>query len=228
VQVTVLGSGSALPTHRRASAGYLVEWSGGAVLLDAAAGTYMRALKAGLDPYALRAVALTHFHLDHVADLGGLLWARRQDEKLPGPLRLAGPDGIADVLARALATFPDGWPDPTCEVCGYPFEQDGLLIEAFPAQHSPEAVCLRITADGRTLAFSGDTADCDGVRACCRLADVALLECSAMESKTGHMTPRDCANVIEAACPAHVMLTHIGPDVESDLPMAEDGLVIPV
>ena len=42
--VTVLGSGHAVPTARRACSGYLVEWSGGAVLLDASAGTYMRAL----------------------------------------------------------------------------------------------------------------------------------------------------------------------------------------
>jgi ribonuclease BN (tRNA processing enzyme) len=199
VIVTVLGSGCAVPTHRRACAGYLVEWSGGALLLDASAGTYMRALKAGLDPLRLRAVLFSHEHMDHTADLPALLHAHRK-QKL----------------------------EPPTVVREYPFETHGLCAVAFPADHTPEAVCLRLEAGGKVLAYSGDTADCEGLRGACRGADLALLECTSMEPCAGHMTPTACAAVVAAARPKRVLLTHLGPDVETDLPLAEDGMVVAV
>lgn len=212
--VTVLGSGSALPTARRSSAGYLVEWSGGQLIMDCSAGTYMRALKAGLDPDALRGVVLSHFHPDHTGDLEGLFFARLQEDRPPLPV--AGPAGTAELVAR----FP-------AEVRTYPCEFAGLSVEAFPGEHSPEACCLRLTAGGKTLAFSGDTADCPGVRDACRGADLALIECSTAEPKTGHMTPDDCRAVIADARPRRVLLTHLAPGLDTgDLPLAEDGMVV--
>jgi len=225
VQVTVLGSGSAQPTHRRASAGYLVEWRGGALLLDAAAGTYMRALKAGLDPWRLRALVLSHLHPDHTADLPALLWARRQTPGLPLPLTIAGPAGTAGLLERVQALY-GSWLEVPRDVSPFPCELDGLLVQAFPARHSPEAVCLRLVAGGKVLAYSGDSGDCEGLRAACRDADLALLEATTMDAQEGHMTPADGEAVAAATHPKRVLLTHLGPAVTAALPLAEDGMVI--
>ncbi|MHC4971834.1 MAG: MBL fold metallo-hydrolase [Planctomycetota bacterium] len=224
MQVTVLGSGSAQPTHRRASAGYLVEWQGGALLLDAAAGTYMRALKAGLEPSRLRALVLSHLHPDHTADLPALLWARRQTPGLPPSLTIVGPAGTAGLLERVQALY-GSWLEVPRDVALFPCELDGLLVQAFPARHSEEAVCLRLVAGGKALAYSGDTGDCEGLRAACRDADLALLECTTMDAQEGHMTPADCEAVAAATHPKRVLLTHLGPDVAATLPAAEDGFV---
>lgn len=229
MQVTILGSGGALPTPRRASSGYLVEWDGHALLLDAAAGTYVAALRAGLDPNRLRAVALSHFHLDHTGDLAGILWARKQSPELKEtPLRLLGPDGTRGFVECVVAAYPADWLEVAWDVGGYPAEVDGLSLEAFPARHSPEAVCLRLRANGRTLAYSGDTADCDGLRQACRGADLALLECSKEVPSENHLDPDACAAVIEAARPGRALLTHLSPAIETSLPKAEDGMVISV
>jgi ribonuclease BN (tRNA processing enzyme) len=225
VQVTVLGSGSAQPTHRRASAGYLVEWQGGALLLDAAAGTYMRALGAGLDPWRLRALVLSHLHPDHTADLPALLWARRQTPGLTEPLEIVGPTGTAELLERVQALY-GSWLAVPRDVSPFPWELRGLLVQAFPARHSAEALCLRLVADGKALAYSGDTGDCEGLRAACRQADLALLECTTMDAQEGHMTPADCEAVVAATKPKRVFLTHLGPDVTATLPLAEDGFAI--
>jgi ribonuclease BN (tRNA processing enzyme) len=226
--VTILGSGTALPTAQRASSGYLVEWHGGALLLDAAAGTWNRALRAGLDPLRLRAIAFSHLHPDHTGDLIGILWAHEMDDARTAPLRFAGPDGIARLVERARSLYePWGdWFQAPVEIVGYPTEFDGMLVEAFPASHSPDAVCLRLTASGVTLAYSGDTEDCPGLREACRGADLALLECTANEPTKGHMTPADCERVVQAARPREVLLTHLGEGIESDLPLAEDGMTV--
>lgn len=222
VHLTILGSGTARPTHRRASAGYLVEWAGGALILDPSAGTYMRAMKAGLDPKRLVAVVLSHLHADHSADLPGLLWAWRQ-EKLEAVLAIVGPPGTLDLVNRARELYGDRTP---AQVRAFPWSESGLSVEAFPARHSEDSVCLRIRADGKTLAFSGDTADCAGLRAACTGADLALLECTAQEPKEGHLSPEECERIVAATRPKRVLLTHIGAGVTPTLPTAEDGLVV--
>ncbi|MCK6461163.1 MAG: ribonuclease Z [Planctomycetes bacterium] len=224
MQLTILGSGTARPTHRRASAGYLLEWAHGALLLDPSAGTYMRALKAGLEPKRLVAVVLSHLHADHTADLPGLLFARKQ-EKLETEIAIAGPRGTADLLRRARSLYGDETP---ARVEPFPWRAEGLAVEAFPARHSEESVCLRIVADGKTLAYSGDTGDCEGLRAACAGADLALLECTAREPKEGHLSPAECEAVAAATAATRVLLTHIGPGVEPTLPAAEDGLVVSI
>ncbi len=220
--ITILGSGTARATARRASAGYLVEWKEGALLLDPSAGTYTRALKAGLDPKRLVAVVLSHLHADHTADLPGLLWARRQ-EKLEAALAIVGPPGTADLVSRARDLYGDHTP---ARICTFPWSELALSVEAFPARHSEDAACLRIRAAGKTIAFSGDTADCVGLRAACTGADLALLECTAQEPREGHLSPAECERIVAATRPKRVLLTHIGPDVRPALPCAEDGLVV--
>ena len=224
MQLTILGSGTARPTARRTSAGYLVEWGEGAILLDPSAGTYMRALKAGLDAARLLAVVLSPLHGDHASDLPGLLWARRQ-EKLETPLAIVGPRGTAELVQRARALFAD---DTPARIDPFPWRGHGVSIEAFPARHSEEAVCLRISAGGKSLAYSGDTGDCDGLREACRDADLALLECTVREPKEGHLSPAECESIVAAARPRRVLLTHIGPEVQPTLPAAEDGLVVSI
>ncbi|MGH7162552.1 MAG: MBL fold metallo-hydrolase [Planctomycetota bacterium] len=225
MRVTVLGSGEAVPTARRSCAGYLVAWSARAVLLAASAGTYMRALKAGLEPRALSALALTHFHADHCADLPSLLQARRL-AGLP-PLPIAAPAGLSRLLAGFAAIF-GAWVEEFARPESYPFALDGLSIRAFPALHGQGSVSLRLEAEGKSLAYSGDTADCPGLREACRGADLALLECTSARPMEGHMTPQDCAAVAAACGVGRLLLTHLGPDVETGLPRAEDGLVVTV
>ncbi len=170
------------------------------------------------------AVVLSHFHGDHAADLPGILWARRQ-EKPPEPLAIVGPAGTADLVARARALFAD---DTPAEVEPFPWRGFGLSIDAFPARHTEEAVCIRIAADGKVLAYSGDTGECEGLREACAGADLALLECSAQTPREGHLSPAECERVVAATEPKRVLLTHIGPDVQPTLPTAEDGLVVSI
>jgi len=219
--VTVLGSGSARPSARRSSAGYLVEWSGGQVLLDASAGTLQRALKAGLDPARLRAVVLSHFHVDHTGDLPALLWHREEGDVLT----VAGPPGTHAFVEAVRAGFPEDWLQKP-RVAGFDelARAESIAVTSFPAEHSDEAVCLRLELDGATLAYSGDTADGPGVRAALRGADLALLECTG--HRDGHCDADDCAAICDDAQPARVLLTHIEDEPKTELPVAEDGLVL--
>ena len=230
MRLTLLGTGGACATSKRCSSGYLLEWSGGAALIDPSSGTWMRALKAGMDPTSLRVVLFTHFHPDHTGDLPGLLFARAQTPGIDHALVIAGPEGTDRLVdaARAMYAAWGDWLDGRVEIAGYPLARGGLQVDAHAAAHSPEACCLRIEADGKTLGYSGDTADCPGLRAAIAGTDCALIECSSPVPVPGHLSPPECEEIVRATKPHRVLLTHLGPDVESALPCGADGLRVEI
>jgi ribonuclease BN (tRNA processing enzyme) len=71
VKITVLGCLGAYPYKGEGTTGYLVESDGFHLLLDAGSTTLVQ-LEKILDPLDLDAVILTHYHHDHIADLGVL------------------------------------------------------------------------------------------------------------------------------------------------------------
>ncbi len=88
--VQVLGSGGPFGAGR-ASAGYLL-WIDGAsrLMVDAGGGTFANFGKAGAAINDLSALAISHFHPDHSAELPALLWPQT------GSLQIAGPTGSAE------------------------------------------------------------------------------------------------------------------------------------
>ena len=69
MEVSVLGKYGPYPTPEGATSGYLLKTSGGLFALDMGSGVFSR-LSGICPPEKLNAVFISHFHYDHVADLG--------------------------------------------------------------------------------------------------------------------------------------------------------------
>jgi ribonuclease BN (tRNA processing enzyme) len=95
MQLTILGSGTAIPSGERFPAGYLLASGGARVMVDCGPGTLRRLAQAGCSLAQLDAVLLTHFHTDHCADLAALLFALRSPRfGGRGPLHVFGATGL--------------------------------------------------------------------------------------------------------------------------------------
>ncbi|HEY1312338.1 MAG TPA: MBL fold metallo-hydrolase, partial [Steroidobacteraceae bacterium] len=93
LSLLVLGSGGPGATGR-AGAGYLVMLDGTPrILVDAGPGTFVRAGEAGADLSRLDIVLLTHLHVDHAAELAGLIKARIVSERSDIEFAIFGPAG---------------------------------------------------------------------------------------------------------------------------------------
>lgn len=91
VAVQVLGSGGPFADDGRASSGYLVWVDGRArLLVDAGPGVLLRLGESGADPADLEGVLLSHLHVDHSADVAGLLKRMSFGER-SAPLPVVGP-----------------------------------------------------------------------------------------------------------------------------------------
>jgi len=221
MKLVVLGSGTALPHPRRGASGYAcIADDGTVLLLECGPGSTRRWSRHGITLASVGAIAVTHHHLDHCSDLAAVLFARNATRPpVEVPLLLVGPPGH-EALIRGLHALYGPTLDDRAHVRsvvelrhGATVEHGPFHVEARAVAHGIDAVGLRVVADGRTLAFGGDSAPSDGLAALCTGADLALLECSypAGHETTHHMTTETVARTAVNAGVTRLVLTHFYP-----------------
>lgn len=101
MKVTLLGTGSPVPSLKRCSAGYMVETGGDVILVDNGPGTFQRMMQAGVAATEVTHVFLSHLHFDHCLDFLRL-FLHRWDIGPPGlpPLRVYGPPGLENFVEK--------------------------------------------------------------------------------------------------------------------------------
>jgi ribonuclease Z len=194
LRVLLCGTSSPLPHPDRAKACVAVFAAGRVWVVDTGPGSWNKLALWRIPGRRIGAVLLTHFHSDHIGDLGEFdmqTWAAGR----PGPLRVFGPPGVERVVAGfeeayALDTryriahhgadfLPEGVgrmePRPIVAPA-LVLEEDGLEISAFPVDHRPvtPAYGYRFDYAGRSVVVSGDTIQHPGLVEAARNADVLV------------------------------------------------------
>jgi ribonuclease BN (tRNA processing enzyme) len=153
-RLTVLGTCGAWPEAGRAASGFLLEYDGFRLVLDLGYATLPRLLEY-CDGSEIDAVAITHEHPDHCADLSALTRVRYFADVRGPRLPLFCPPGVIERVqamepSEDLLEVFDVQRIPGSHRIG-PFQLDGILLP----HHVPHAG-IRVTAPGLTLAYSGD------------------------------------------------------------------------
>jgi ribonuclease Z len=202
MNVVLCGTGSPLPDPDRAGACTAVIAGGEFVLVDVGPGAWESVAESGLPTGDLSAVLLTHFHSDHIGDLGETItqsWIAGRNE----PLDVYGPTGtqrVVDGFVQAYAadaqyrTAHHGeqyMPSSAAGAVGHDlpladapdadtvvFDRNGLRVTMFRVQHEPvvPAVGYRFDYGGRSVVVSGDTAKSASVVAHAKDADILVHE----------------------------------------------------
>jgi ribonuclease BN (tRNA processing enzyme) len=234
VRLTVIGSSPAWPNPGSAQSGYLVEGEH-TLLLDCGPGVLGRLRK---ERVRVDAIAVTHFHLDHWGDLVPWAWLNKY-----GPVDLRAPcvlwvppKGIDE-----LATFASFWGNPNMFEDAFelhefepdvPFEAAGIEVVAQRLPHyNLEAYGFRAAHDGKTLAYSGDSAPCREIVDLARGADLFVCEATLADGVVdgpprGHLSAEEAL----AAADGPILLTHRPVELPQPdgVPCAYDGLVVEV
>lgn len=236
VDVVVLGSGTPNPDPDRAGAAFAVVDGSSWLLVDCGRAATQRALSAGLDLRDVVAVLITHHHSDHVIDLPTFA-VTRWTAGAASPLRVVVPAGpAARYVSQCLDVFDDqafhgqasvsAGDRPSIEPVVFNASNDVVNVldadewsaSAVLVDHHPvePAVGYLVEKSGAGIAFSGDTAACDGMRRLARGAQVlvheALLSSRVSPSLlTWNASARSVGELAVLTQPGTLVLTHMIP-----------------
>ncbi|ANC75973.1 MBL fold metallo-hydrolase [Fictibacillus phosphorivorans] len=212
MKLTVIGYWGGYPGTGEATSGYLLQSGGYNLLIDCGSGVLSQ-LQKYIQPEKLDAVVLSHYHADHVADVGVLQYSRL----------------IQSFLQKGIQTLPiyghdkdqDGFRSLThgTTTKGYAYHPDEVLkvgpftITFQLTKHAAVCYAMRITDGKHTIVYTADTALIPELVPFSRYADLLIAECNFYKgmdgSGPGHMTSEDCGKLAHESEARELLLTHL-------------------
>jgi len=226
ITVTILGSGTCVPSLERSSSSVLADSGESKILIDCGPGTMRRLLENGTQIYEISHLLLSHFHPDHTGELVPFLFANKYPDgkRRKIPLSIIGGKGMAGFYA-GLKNVYGSWIDlepNRLNILELSPEKSGIslddaTLESVHVEHNEESLAFRITGSGGcSFVYSGDTDCCDGLVEIARGADLLICE-SALPDELkvkGHLTPSAAGNIASKANVKKLILTHFYPECD--------------
>jgi len=227
IAVTILGSGTCVPSLKRSSCAVLLEIGEEKLLLDAGAGTIRRLLEAGITIFDISHIFFSHFHPDHTSELVSFLFSTKYsgNYKRKTPLALVGGRGFIHFFERLKSAY-GRWimlePEMFAIYELIPEVSDGFrsehfTVESLPMQHNDESIGYRIISPGGlSVVYTGDTDVSDNIVILAKNANLLICECSFPDrlKKEGHLTPSQAGKLATDADVQQLMLTHFYPECD--------------
>ncbi len=223
MKLSVLGSGTSVPSKYRGNSGYVLETGQETILIDGGAGAIRKLPLLGLSIWDITKIFYSHLHIDHTQDLVPLLFAYKNGaEKLASPhkVEIFAHDDFANYF-KSLQELHGHWimsdkiKTVFTPLLNNVLHFDNFSVKTAQVSHTPQSIAYRFESKkGRTLLYSGDTDYCSELVSLSNNCSVMLVECSFPDELecTGHMTPYKVSRLIEESHPERVILTHIYPE----------------
>jgi ribonuclease Z len=202
LSVALCGSGSPMPDPTRAGPCTAVVAGRRLFVIDSGEGSVKNLTLMGLPPAKVEALFITHYHSDHIADLGELMLQHWGAGAARTPLQIYGPTGLDQVVGGFEQAYqldsgyriahhgpavlpPSGFgatPHAFAISAASPdvvlIDEPDLKVVAFPVDHGPvkPAVGYLFVYKGRKIVVSGDTLPSARVEAEAHGADVLVHE----------------------------------------------------
>ena len=241
MQLHFLGCGDAFGSGGRFNTCFHVRGVNANFLIDCGASSLIAMKQCAVARNEIQTILFTHYHADHFGGLPFFMLDAQFFSKRTEPLVIAGPPGLESWFERVMETaFPgSSRTRPRFELSlkelasAVPVEIGPLRVTGYRVKHGqPDGACfaLRVEAEGRTVAYTGDTEWTDTITQAAREADLFVAEAYFRDKQVPlHL---DLAT-LEAHLPQigakRVILTHMSEDMLGQLDdvgyeTAHDGL----
>jgi ribonuclease Z len=208
--VITTGTGAPLPDAGRAGPQTVVVAGDQVLVFDAGPGSTHK-LELIMDANSVDVLFLTHYHSDHIGDMGELMLKRWATGGSAEPLPIYGPPGIEEVVAgfetayqldvgyrvdhhgeEAMPTSGAGGDVHLFDLgadlmaSDVVYKKDGVQVIAFNVDHTPifPAVGYRVSYKGKSVVITGDTVYTESLTHHSIAADVLVSEALNHEMST--------------------------------------------
>ena len=223
MRIVVLGGSAAGPNTGAGCAGFLVSEGDTSIVIDLGPGTLLE-LRKHVDYRSLSGIVISHYHLDHILDLGALRYlAMYNPEPIDRKIPLRVPPGSSRRFAQWTRAFADedgqGFLDTVFDITEYDPDQT-LVVESISVRfartvHPVPAWAIRVTGSGPGefgyTADTGPTADLtEFFRGVSLLASEATEPANTSQAREmrGHLTPAEAGKLATNSDAKALILTH--------------------
>jgi len=227
INLTILGSGTCVPSLERSSCSVMLAVGDTQLLFDSGPGTMRRLLRANTTIFDVDYIFYSHFHPDHTAELVPFLFATKYPDmgQRQTVLTIVAGEGFEDFFA-GLNTVYGKWIelDPgLVNIIQMNNRSADLLqlkdftVQSAPVEHNPESIAYRITGPGgHSVVYSGDTDYSENLIALSKDADLLICESALPDDYRvkGHLTPSLAGDIATRAGVKKLVLTHFYPECD--------------
>ncbi len=225
--VTILGSGTCVPSLKRSSCAILMEIGETKLLFDSGPGTMHRLLHTGVEIFDIDVIFYSHFHPDHTGELVPFVFATKYPDsnRRNSELTVAGGKGFIDFINGLKAVYGDWLELPEGMLRFLELDNNDLYsrqfasftVDTIPMNHREESLGYRITdPDGKSIVYSGDTDTNENLVSLSQGADLLICESAMPDSLKvpGHLTPSLAGEMATRAHVNKLVLTHFYPECD--------------
>ncbi|UCD88791.1 MAG: MBL fold metallo-hydrolase [Desulfobacterales bacterium] len=227
ISVTILGSGTCVPSLKRSSCSVLIKIKNEALLFDSGAGTMRRLLEANTEIYDISFVFYSHFHPDHTGEFVPFIFSNKYPDgtRRQIPITVVAGKGFSAFYNKLKMVYGDWIELAPCLLNIVVLDNtkyDSLRfnhfkVESVPVMHSDESIAYRITTPGgKSVVYSGDTDFSDNLVSLSKNADLLICESALPDNLKvkGHLTPSLAGKIAANARVNQLVLTHFYPECD--------------
>ncbi|GAB3790080.1 MBL fold metallo-hydrolase [Virgibacillus kimchii] len=211
MKLTVIGFWGGYPAKNGATSCYLLEKDNFSLMIDAGSGSLSK-LQNYISPGDLDAVIISHYHQDHIADIGVLQYARlvnyyvtEEEKVLPvygHKEDRAGFESLSHKFTEGYAYDPDG-----------SLKIGPFFITFQKSIHPVPCYGMRITDGEKSIVYTADTSYQEAWFDFAADADLLITDCNfyagGNAAQAGHMTSEEGGKIAEKAAVKELMLSHL-------------------
>lgn len=225
MQLTFVGCGDAFASGGRLNTCFHVTGESVNFLVDCGASSLVGLKSRRVALNDIQAIFVTHFHADHFGGIPFFMLDAQFFSRRTRPLIVAGPAGLRDAYERVMEVAFKGSAhnQPKFELslvelaAGQRADIAGVAVLPFQAVHGPAGgpfFSYRLQAEGRSLAYTGDTEWNEQLIPAAAGVDLLVAEAYFFERKVKfHLDLQSLARQLPAIAPKRLILTHMSDDM---------------
>lgn len=215
------------------------------LLIDCGASSLVALKQLGTDRNAISTIVITHFHADHFGGIPFFILDAQFFSRRREPLTLVGPLGLAEWYTRVMETAFPGSSQASQKfelhlieiAAGESCVVEDVTVSAYQAVHGPAGgpyYAVRIEAEGRSIAYTGDTEWTPALISAARDADLFIAEAYFRDKLIlTHLSLSTIEAHLSELRPKRLILTHMSDDMlqhpdRALYETAEDGMVVTI